>query len=252
MTTQVLAPLRRQAVLRAAQGAIDALIRDLTREEQEKAARAGASVLALPICKRYQTQAALEREHVFRLLRNRSPRVVHDVRRRLETLRREIRHHQAHLEPHYRKDHERDLHLADEYWRCALAHFDLRRALDEDWQFIDDCVRAQEEVEAARPSERQWLRSLPPEERKLRLERWKEGMGESYVPAFTPTERAQYLCLHAAKLLAECCPPLPRPDPVVSEWEAARVAARHGIALDEARRLLWKSEKLLEPELLEE
>jgi hypothetical protein len=244
MTTQVLTRPRRQEVLRAAQSALDALLRDLNKEELGKIALAGAAVVPEPTCQCYQDQAALQREHVLRLLRNRRPRAVGDVRSRLETLRREIRAHQAFLEPHYRKDKERELHLTEEYWRCALAQVELRRTLDEDWHFIEECRRREEEAE---PSERQWFRGLSPEERQRRRRLIRQGLLNP-----TPIERAHQVCFHTVKLLSECCPPLPRPDPVVSEWEAARVAARHGIPLDEARLLLWKSEQLLEPELLEE
>ena len=245
-------PVRRQEVIQAAVDILDGLLGDLSREEEQRRAAAGATMLPPPYCKIYEGDAAQLRGDVFRLLGSRRPRVMTDVQGRLEVLRKEVAHTLKLLSPHYRKDEERDPNLAAEYWRCALTGSDLRRALDEDWQLLDQCIRHDEQAEAESPSEKQWVRRLSPEERKYRRRMEAEGLGETLTPPFTHTERAEHHCTHVVNLLAQCCAKAPRPDPVVDEREVARLASRHGIPLDEARRLLWKSEQLLEPPLLEE
>ncbi|MBA7557672.1 hypothetical protein ES705_50441 [subsurface metagenome] len=156
------------------------------------------------------------------------------------------------LEPHYRVDKERDINLAGEYWRCGLTRVALARALEEDWQFLNQCIEREEEAETRNPNERRWVRELPEKERQRRRQMAAAGLGDALRPTFTGTEKAERFCTHSVSLLSMCCPRTPRPDPVVREEEVARMASRHGIPFDEARRLLWQSEHLLESVLLEE
>jgi len=251
MTTTVKAPPKVE-VLRIAADALDRLLRELSREEMGKLAAAGGSDLPPPRCKLYEEEASILRDYTFRLLRNRSPRVRGEVKALLESLRRRVQEQVVLLEPHYRVDDERDINLAEEYWRCGLAQSALARSLDDDWQFLNQCVEREEEAEASKPSERRWVRELPEKERQRRRRMAKEGLGTTLRPPFTGTEQAELFCTHSVNLLAQCCCKTPRPDPVVQEGEVARMASRHGIPFDEARRLLWQSEHLLEPELLEE
>ena len=251
MTVKVKAPPEEE-VLRVAADALDRLLEELSREEMDKLAAAGGSELPPPRCKLYEEEANLLREHAFRLLSNRSPRVRGEVKALLESLRWRVQEQMVLLEPHYRVDKERDINLAEEYWRCGLALAALARSLDDDWQFLNQCVERGEEAEASNPSERRWVRELPEKERQSRRRMAKEGLGTTLRPPFTGTEKAELFCTHSVNLLAQCCPRTPRPDPVVPEGEVARMASRHGIPLDEARRLLWQSEHLLESELMEE
>jgi len=251
MTTKVKAPPQEE-VLRVAADALDRLLIELSREEMGKLAAAGGSELPPPRCKLYEEEANLLRDHVFRLLGNRSPKVRGEVKALLESLRWRVQEQMVLLEPHYRVDKERDINLAEEYWRCGLALAALARSLDDDWQFLNQCVEREEEAETSNPSERRWVRELPEKERQRRRRMAKEGLGTTLRPLFTSTEQAALFCTHSVNLLAQCCCRTPRPDPVVQEGEVARMASRHGIPFDEARRLLWQSEHLLEPELLEE
>lgn len=251
MTANVKA-LPKEEVLRVAADTLDRLLRELSREEMGKIAAAGGSELPPPRCKLYEEEANLLREHAFRLLRNRSPRVRGEVKALLESLRRRVQEQMVLLEPHYRVDKERDINLAEEYWRCGLTQVALARALEEDWQFLNQCVEREEEAETSNPSERRWVRELPEEERQRRRQMAAAGLGDVLPTPFTGTEKAERFCTHSVNLLAQCCPRTPRPDPVVHEGEATRMASRYGIPLDEARRLLWQSEHLLESELLEE
>ena len=251
MTTKVKAPPKVEAH-RVGADAIDRLLRELSREEMGKLAAAGGSKLPPPRCKLYEEEANLLREYVFRLLHNRSPRVRDEIRGLLEGLRWRVQEQMVLLEPHYRGDKERDINLAEEYWRCGFTQAALARSLDDDWQFLNQCVEREGEAETRNPSERRWARQLPEEERQRRRRMAKEGLGTTLRPPFTDTEKAESFCTHSVKLLAQCCPRTPLPDPVVKEEEAARMASRHGLPLDEARRLLWQSEHLLESELMEE
>jgi len=251
MTAEVKAPPEEE-VLRVAADALDRLLRELSREEMGKLAAAGGSELPPPRCKLYEEEANLLREHVFRLLGNRSPKVRGKVKALLESLRWRVQEQMVLLEPHYRVDKERDINLAEEYWRCGLTQAALARSLDDDWQFLNQCVEREEEAEISNPSEQRWVRELPEKERQRRRQMAKEGLGTTLRPPFTGTEQADLFCTHSVNLLAQCCARTPRPDPVVEEGEVARMASRHGIPFDEARRLLWQSEHLLEPELLEE
>ncbi len=251
MTADVKAPPKEE-VLRVAADTLDRLLRELSREEMGKLTAAGGSELPPPRCKLYEEEANLLREHAFRLVRNRSPRVRGEVKALLESLRRRIQEQMVLLEPHYRVDQERDINLAGEYWRCGLTQAALARALDDDWQFLNQCVDREEAAETRNPSERRWERELPEKERQRRRQMAAAGLGDALHPAFTDTEKVERFCTHGVSLLAQCCPRTPRPDPVVHEGDAARMASRHGIPLDEARRLLWQSEHLLESVLLEE
>ncbi len=251
MTAEVKAPPKEE-VLRVAADALDRLLRELSREETDKLTAAGANELPPPRCKLYEEEANLLREHAFRLLRNRSPRVRGEVKALLESLRRRVQEQMVLLEPHYRVDKERDINLAEEYWRCGLTQVALALALDDDWQFLNQCVEREEAAETRNPSERQWVRELPEKERQRRRQIAAAGLGETLRPLFTGTEKAKRFCTHSVSLIAQCCPRMPRPDPVVDEGEVARMASRYGIPLDEARRLLWQSEHLLESVLLEE
>lgn len=251
MITKVKAPPKEEA-LRVATDTLNRLLRELSREEMGKLATAGGSELPPPRCKLYEEEANLLREHAFRLLHNRSPKVRGEVKALLESLRRRVQEQMVLLEPHYRVDKERDINLAEEYWRCGLTQSQLDHALDDDWQFLNECVEREEAAETSNPGERRWVRELPEKERQSRRRMAKEGLGTTLRPPFTGTEKAELFCTHSVNLLAQCCPRTPRPDPVVPEGEVARMASRHGIPLDEARRLLWQSEHLLESELMEE
>jgi len=251
MMAEVKAPPKEE-VLRVAADTLDRLLRELSREEMGKLAAAGGSELPPPLCKLYEEEASLLREHAFRLLRNRSPRARGEVKALLESLRRRVQEQMVLLEPHYRVDKERDINLAGEYWRCGLTRVALARALEEDWQFLNQCIEREEEAETRNPSERRWVRELPEKERQRRQQMAAIGLADALHPTFTGTEKAERFCTHSVNLLAQCCPRTPRPDPVVHEGEVARMASRHGIPFDEARRLLWQSEHLLESVLLEE
>lgn len=245
MTVKFGAPPK-EDLLRVPADTLDRLLGELTSEETGNLTAAGGSDLPPPRCKLYEEEGDLLRDHVFRLLRNRSPRVRGDVKALLESLRRRVQDQMVLLEPHYRVDKERDMNLAGEYWRCGLTQAALARALDDDWQFLDQCVEREEAAETRNPSEKRWMRELPEKDRHRRREMAAAGMGDALSPPFTGTEKAERFCSHAVSLLAQCCPRTPRPDPVVHEGEVARLASRHGIPLGEARRLLWKSEDLLQ------
>jgi len=152
MTAKVKAPPKEEA-LRVAADTLDRLLRELSREEMSKLAAAGGSELPPPRCKLYEEEANLLREHAFRLLRSHSPKVRGEVKALLESLRRRVQEQMVLLEPHYRVDKERDINLAEEYWRCGLAQAALARALDDDWQFLNQCVEREEEAETRNPSE---------------------------------------------------------------------------------------------------
>ena len=245
----ILAPPKPELVREAAE-ILDTTLRDLDRQERERLAAVGVSEPPRPTCKLYEEWAALLRSHIFRLEATRSPRAIADVRGRLETLRRDLNEHLIRLEPHYRQDDERDMNLAGEYWRCAMTESSVRRTLDEDWVFLEDCIRGEQQVEARWPSQREWLKKLPPEERTWRRRMDKEGL--LIRPPFTAAEKQERTCHLAVARLTQCCPKVPIKEPVAEEWEAARLASRHGIPLDEARRLLWKEARIVESLLLEE
>jgi len=86
MMAKVKAPPKEE-VLRVAADTLDRLLRELSREEIGKLAAAGGSELPPPLCKLYEEEASLLREHAFRLLRNRSPRARGEVKALLESLR---------------------------------------------------------------------------------------------------------------------------------------------------------------------